>query len=136
MSSLPLPPSDAPRRKAEIPAGLALSADGKKLYVAANLSNKLLELDAQDGKVLRSWVAGVAPFDVILAGRKAYISNWGGRQPDAQSVTGPAGKGTTVRVDAVRHIASEGSVSVIDLAAPKSEIRNPQSEILTGLHAS
>ena len=92
LHSLPLPPSDAPLRKAEIPAGLALSADGKKLYVAANLSNKLLELDANDGKVLRSWEVGVAPYDVVLAGKKVYVSNWGGRRPDAQSVTGPAGK--------------------------------------------
>ena len=41
--------------------------------------------------------------------------NWGGRRPGAESVTGPAGRGTLVRVDSVRHIANEGSVSVIDL---------------------
>ena len=134
--SIPLPPSDAPQRKAEIPAGLALSADGKKLYVVLNLSNKLMELEANDGRVLRTWEVGVAPYAVGLAGNQAYVSNWGGRRPDAQSVTGPAGHGTKVRVDPVRHIASEGSVSVIDLADAKSEIRNPNLEILTGLHAS
>ena len=134
--SIVLPPSDAPGRKAEIPAGLALSPDRTKLYVVANLSNKLLELAADDGKVLRSWDVGVAPFDVLLAGNKAYVSNWGGRRPDANSLTGPAGRGTIVRVDPVRHIASEGSVSVIDLVAPQSKIQNPKSEIVTGLHAS
>ena len=74
----------------------------------------------------------------MLAGHKAYVSNWGGRRPDANSVTGPAGRGTLVRVDPVRFIASEGSVSVIDLgqAAAQSEVRSPKSEILTGLHAS
>ena len=50
-----------------------------------------------------------------LAGKKIYVSNWGGRRPDADSVTGPAA-GDKVRVDD-RCIASEGSVSVIDLAS-------------------
>ncbi len=112
--SLPLPPANAPLREAEIPAGIAVSSDGKKLYVAGNLSNRLLELDAMTGKVLRTWDVGVAPFDVVLAGQKIYVSNWGGRRPYADSLTGPAGNGMRVRVDA-RSIASEGSVSVIDL---------------------
>jgi len=60
---------------------------------------------------------GVAPFDVVLAAGKAYVSNWGGRRPDKGDRTGPAGRGTTVRVDPVRNIPSEGSVSIIDLAA-------------------
>ena len=134
--SIPLPPANAPGRKAEIPAGIAVSPDGKKLYVVLNLSNRLAELDAATGRVLRIWDVGVAPFAVLLAGHKIYVSNWGGRRPDADSVTGPAGDGTRVRVDA-RSIASEGSISVIDLEANtnQSTIRNPQSEIVTGLHA-
>ena len=111
--SIPLPPANAPDRTDEIPAGIAVSPDGKKIYVALNLSNRLAELDAATGRVLRIWDVGVAPFDVVLAGRKIYVSNWGGRRPDADSVTGPAGRGTLVRVDS-RSIASEGSVSVID----------------------
>lgn len=128
--SISLPAATAPERKAEIPAGITVSPDGKRLYVALNLSNRLLELDANDGKAMRAWDVGVAPYDVVLARNKIYVSNWGGRRPDAQSVTGPAGRGTTVRVDSVRHIASEGSVSVIDLDGL------PTREILTGLHAS
>ena len=41
-----MPPANAPRREAEIPAGIAVSADGARLYVCGNLSNTLLELDA------------------------------------------------------------------------------------------
>ena len=131
LCSLALPPADAPGRKAEIPSGLAVSADGRRLYVCGNLSNRLLELDAADGRLLRSWDVGVAPYDVALVGGKAYVSNWGGRRPDANSLTGPAGRGTLVRVDPVRHIASEGSVSVIDFEAGIAK-----TEIVTGLHAS
>ncbi len=126
--SIPLPPANAPRRKVEIPAGLALSADGNRLYVALNLSNRAAELDSTTGAVLRSWDAGVAPYDVVVAGDKIYVSNWGGRRPDAGSVTGPAGRGTVVRVDA-RGVASEGSVTVIDAKANRI-----LPEILTGKH--
>ena len=131
--SIALPQANAPERENEIPAGLAVSADGKKLYVAGNLSNRLLELDAATGKVLRTWDVGVAPFDVVLAGHKVYVSNWGGRRPDNGSLTGPAGRGTLVRVDA-RSIASEGSVSVIDLASPTAPL-TPPHEIVIGPHA-
>jgi DNA-binding beta-propeller fold protein YncE len=131
--SLPLPIANAPRRKDEIPAGIAVSRDGKRLYVALNLSNRLAELDAVSGKVLRLWDVGVAPFDVALVGHKAYVSNWGGRRPDAHSFTGPAGRGTFVRVDN-RYIANEGSVSVIDLDA-KPESDDWEQNILTGVHA-
>ena len=130
--SIALPPADAPERENEIPAGLTVSADGKKLYVAGNLSNRLFELETATGKLLRTWNVGVAPFDVVLAGHKLYVSNWGGRRPNATSVTGPAGRGTFVRVDA-RSIASEGSVTVIDLAQGK--ISAAPREIVVGPHA-
>ncbi len=138
LRSLRLPPANAPQRKAEIPSGLALSRDGKRLYVAMNLSNRLGELDAETGQVLRLWDVGVEPYDVVLTETKAFVSNWGGRRPDPQSLTGPAGKGTLVRVDPVRHIASEGSVSIIDLRPPKSPSAapTPVTELITGLHAS
>ena len=129
--SIPLPKGAAPRRKEEIPAGLALSPDGSRLYVVFNLSNRLAELEAATGKVLRTWDVGVAPYAVVLVGHKAYVSNWGGRRPDARSVTGPAGHGVRVRVDPVRHIANEGSVSVIDLAADRV-----LGEVIVGLHSS
>jgi YVTN family beta-propeller protein len=129
--SIALPPANAKGRTNEIPTCIAVSRDGKKIYVALNLANRLAELDAATGKILRMWNVGVAPFDVVLTGKKIYVSNWGGRRPDANSLTGPAGRGTLVRVDE-RSIASEGSVSVIDL---NSELRTPNSELLTGLHA-
>jgi YVTN family beta-propeller protein len=129
-ATFPLPAANAPQRAAEIPAGLALSADGKRLYVALNLSNRLIELDTLTGQVLRLWDVGDEPYDVVLAGKKAYVSNWGGRRPDAQSVTGPSGRGTRVRVDPVRFVASEGSVSIVRL-----DSTDKPDEILTGLHA-
>jgi DNA-binding beta-propeller fold protein YncE len=129
--SIPLPGANAPRRKEEIPAGLALSPDGQRLYVALNLGNRLAEIDAPSGRLLRLFDVGVAPYDVAIVGSKVYVSNWGGRRPRPGDLTGPAGRGTEVRVDPVRHIASEGSVSVIDL-----QRGTPLGEILVQLHAS
>src|ERR1017187_7892310 len=86
LCSLTLPPAKAPDRDEEIPTGIAVSADGKKIYVALNLSNRLAELDAATGKVLRLWDAGVAPFDAVRCKNKIYVSNWGvaGPTPAAQ----------------------------------------------------
>ncbi len=130
--ALPLPPANAPGRVADIPAGLAVSRDGKKLCVALNLSNRLAELDAATGRVLHLWNTGVAPFDVVAVRGKIYVSNWGGRRPGPDSLTGPAGRGTLVRVDP-RSIASEGSVTVIH---PETDTNSQTStpDLLTGLH--
>jgi YVTN family beta-propeller protein len=129
--SLPLPLARAPRRKEEIPSGLAVSSDGRRLYVCGNLSNTLIELDAETGKVLRTFPVGVAPYDVVLTGKKAYVSNWGGRRPGKGDMTGPAGRGTVVRVDPIRNIADEGSISVIDLTLGRAT-----NEVMAGLHSS
>ncbi len=129
--SIPLPNADAPRREAEIPSGLALSGDGATLLVCGNLSNRLLEVDTGTGAVRRTFPVGVAPYDVVRVRNRAFVSNWGGRRPGEGDVVGPAGRGTVVRVDPVRHIASEGSVSIVDL-----EAGSVMAEIITGLHAS
>ena len=128
--SIQLPPANAPERARDIPSGLAVSADGRRLYVCGNLSNRLFEIDAASGDVLRTFDVGVAPYDVVLVGDRALVSNWGGRRPGPDDLTGPAGKGTRVRVDPVRHIASEGTVSVVDLGT------DAVREVLVGLHAS
>jgi len=129
--SIPLPPASAPRREQEIPAGIAVSPDGRRLYVALNLSNRLGEFEASGGQILRLFDVGVAPYDVVLAGHKAYVSNWGGRRPGPGDAVGPAGRGTTVRIDPASGIANDGSVSVIDLRSGRTE-----AEIPVGLHAS
>ena len=130
-SVLPVPDAEAPKQRREIPTGLAVSEDGKRLYVAGNLGGRVYELSALTGTLLRSWETGVAPYDVVLTGSKAYVSNLGGRFPRQGELTAPAGKGTVVLVDSERYIALAGSVTVIDLASGRVS-----SEIATGLHTS
>ena len=128
--AIALPDADAPMRKQEIPSGLAFNADATKLYVCGNLSNKLLEIQLDSGIVTRTWDVGVAPYDVRIVGNTAIVSNWGGRRPAQGDLVGPAGKGTTVRVDPVRFIANEGSVSFVDLESSRID------EVIVGLHPS
>ncbi len=129
--TIPLPPARAPKRNNDIPSGLAVSTDGKLLYVCLNLGNKVAEIEIESRKLLRTFDVGVAPYDVVIHHGRAYVSNWGGRRPGPADLTGPAGRGTMVRVDPVRHIASEGSVSIIDLTTG-----TVVDELLTGRHAS
>ena len=128
--TIPLPEANAPRRKQEIPSGLSVNDDGSRLLVCGNLSNTLIEIDTASSQVLRRIPVGFAPYDVVQVHGLAFVSNWGGRVPGNGDLTGPAGRGTEVRVDSVRHIANEGSVSIVDLA------NSGVTEIITGLHCS
>ncbi len=119
--TIQLPDAKAPRRAQEIPSGLAIDETTGKLFVCGNLSNSLIVINLADGKVERKLPVGVAPYDVVLHKNKAYVSNWGGRIPGENDLTGPAGRGTTVRVDPVRHIANEGSISIVDLNSGATE---------------
>ena len=129
--TIPLPPAEAPGRKAEIPAGLAISPDGLRLYVALNLSNRVAEIEIAAGRVLRWWEVGVAPYDVALVRDRLYVSNWGGRRPGPGDPAGPAGRGMMVRMDAETTAAREGSVSIVDLVSARVT-----TELVTGRHAS
>ncbi len=129
--TLKLPEANAPRRAAEIPTGLAISSDDSRIYVCGNLSNQLYELEIATGKLLRTWPVGVAPYDVRIVGKHAFVSNWGGGRPKDGDTVGPAGKGTIVKVDPTTHVASEGSISMIAL-----EGESPITETLVGLHPS
>ena len=113
--SFPLPPANAPRREEEIPSGIAVSPDGATLYIVLNLTGRLGEFAASDGRLRRTIDVGFAPYDVVLVGNRAFVSIWGGRRPRPGDATGPAGRGTLVKVDPKTGIADSGSVSVIDL---------------------
>ena len=124
----PIPLEAAP---VSIPGRFAFSGDGTRLYVPMNAQNEVWEVDPSERKVLRKFPVGVAPYAAIVAGDRLFVSNWGGRRPDKTAMAGPAGHVGTVRVDPVRHIASEGSVTAIDLKTGK-----PLGETVLGPHAS
>ena len=112
------------------PGGLALNEEGNKIYVTLSRNNSLGIVNMADRSIAEIPV-GVAPFDVLcISPAKAYISNWGGRQPlEGESVYKTSG--SNVLVDPKTGIANNGAVSVVDLEKKK------QTKVIeVGLHPS
>jgi len=63
------------------PAGIAVSPDGSRMFVAENLSNKVAVVDVSRQKVVTKIEVGEYPYDCVISndGRLVYISNWGSR---------------------------------------------------------
>jgi YVTN family beta-propeller protein len=62
----------------QYPAGIALSRDGRFLYVAENLSDTLAVVDLARGRVIQRVRAGRYPYAVISGPRgEVYVSVWG-----------------------------------------------------------
>ena len=112
-------------------AGLALSPDEKTVYLCLSRNNSLGVLDLESGKLLKEVPVGVAPYDVVLFadGKKAFVSNWGGRHPRAGERTAKS-SGTDTLINE-RGVAASGTVSVVDLEAGRET-----TQITTGLHPS
>jgi YVTN family beta-propeller protein len=113
-----------------VPGGLALNDQQNKIYVTLSRNNTLAVVDlAEEG--VKQIPVGIAPYEVILAtDSKAYVSNWGGRRPHKGESTYNT-SGSQVLVDPETGIASNGSVSVVDLEAGV-EVKH----IEVGLHPS
>jgi YVTN family beta-propeller protein len=128
-SPIKIPTSLTGKSASALPAGLTFGAEGKNLWAALNLHNTVAEIDLAAGRVLWEIPVGNAPYEVVRVGGKLYVSNWAGRLPQPGQPTGPSGRGVPVRVDPRRHIASDGSVSVVEWAGGR-EVK----QIAVGLH--
>lgn len=109
------------------PGGFALDETKGLIYVALSRNNSIGVVDVASGKVSAEIPVGIAPYDVLLHGARAYVSNWGGRRPTPDDITGPTSGSRAVVTPA--GIASTGTVSVIDLAS-----RKVTQEIAVDLH--
>ncbi|MCK5704402.1 MAG: beta-propeller fold lactonase family protein, partial [Cyclobacteriaceae bacterium] len=111
-----------------VPGGFVLEEQNDKLYTTLNRSNSLAIVKLSD-KTIKEIPVGISPYEVLLLSpQKAYVSNWGGRQPREGEATYKSSK-SDVLIDPETGIANNGSVSVVDLKKGK-EIKN----IEVGLH--
>ena len=111
-----------------VPGGMVLDKENETLYVTLNRSNSLAIVKLSDKNITEIPV-GVAPYEVqLFSKQKAYVSNWGGRQPKEGESTYKTSK-SDILVDSITGIANNGTVSVVDLKEGK-EIKN----IEVGLH--
>ena len=116
---------------ARYPAGIAVSRDGRTLYVAENLADSLAVVDIAARRVVQRLATERYPYGVVAGpDGTVYVSAWGGWTVSAfpARANGTLGEGTRIRVarhpsalllstDGSRLFAASGStdrVSVID----------------------
>ncbi len=127
------------------PGALALSADGRSLYVVFNALNTVGIIDLTTNTLVKMIPVGNSPRDIVVVNDKAFVSNEGGRPagpddftlngrdnsaillgPDNIDYAGPTGTAqstnifTPIVADPVTGAAVTGTVSVVDLAAGRT----------------
>jgi phosphoesterase family protein len=86
------------------PAGLAMSRDGRWLYVAENLADSLAIVDLAVGRVVQRLATERYPYDVVVApDGRAYVSAWGGQTISIFAPGGGAGLRGDGRMNGGRH---------------------------------
>jgi YVTN family beta-propeller protein len=96
-------------------AGLAVSPDGTRLYIALSKRNAITIVDIASETVMATVPVGVAPFRIVVSpdGKTVFVANRGGRHPrngEAAAISG----GTEVRTDRATGATVGGSISFID----------------------
>ena len=100
LDALPRSPFAFPGREDgnPYPGGLALSEDGRTLYVVLSRNNTLAVLDLDTRTVVKQIPVGNAPHAVVVRGNKAYVSNQGGRRATSRDFTNDS-SGTPIVAD-------------------------------------
>jgi DNA-binding beta-propeller fold protein YncE len=79
IDSIVLAPKEPKKDGTRYPAGIALSLDGKSLYVTENLGDSLAVVDLEHKRVVQRLQTESYPYDVVTARDGAvYVSAWGG----------------------------------------------------------
>jgi YVTN family beta-propeller protein len=115
------------------PEGLALSPDGKSLYVALSRANALGVIDLATQKVVEQIPVGNAPWGVTVDGGSVFVSNEGGRPAQPGDFTNNS-SGTNIVADKGSGGAATGSVSVVDVASQKTTASIPVGLEPTSMH--
>jgi YVTN family beta-propeller protein len=133
------------------PFNLAVSNDGKRIYVVAQDGNSLMVADAETGKVIRKIPVGFHPHSVLLdqAANKAYVSNqWadnvsvidlGSLEVTDTIVTGDGPAGMSLSSDGkLLYVVNSYSndISFIDLATGEEKKRFVAGNNPTGIDVS
>jgi YVTN family beta-propeller protein len=125
--------------KTQAPARLALpneiliekESSGEYLYVVLNGNNKVIKQDFLTGDTVWTTDPGIAPYGLVKASGKIYVTNWAGRSPDADDKNVAGVPWGLARVDNKKAggATREGSVAVIDAGTGKII-----KELVVGLH--
>jgi YVTN family beta-propeller protein len=108
----------------DLPSGMALSSDGKTLYVALNGVNELGEIDTATNQLTSVIKVGNAPRQVTVVGNDAFVSNEGGRPAKPGQFTNQS-DGTAIVASKVTGAATTGTVSEVNLTTGKEVTEIP-----------
>src|SRR2546421_813830 len=94
--------------------GLALSADGKTLYVVLNMRNSVGVINLISSQYVGTIPVQNAPKSIVVMGQHAYVATQGGRPANPGEYTALSA-GTPIVADPESAFSTTGTVSVIDL---------------------
>ncbi|MBW8878630.1 MAG: bifunctional YncE family protein/alkaline phosphatase family protein [Acidobacteria bacterium] len=102
--TLALAPKEAGKEATRYPAGLALSPDGRRLYVAENVGDSLAVMELPDGRIVQRLPAGHSPYGVAVSrDGTVFVSAWGERHVAVFRPDGTGSLAAVRRVEVGRH---------------------------------
>jgi YVTN family beta-propeller protein len=132
---IPLPTSGPPPQGQRInpyPAGLAVSGDGRTLYVVDNLADAVSIVDVPGSAVRATVPVGHNPYTIVLSpdgGSVAYVSNWGEQTVSALDTT-------TAAVQQTINVGTHPSALAINPRRDELYVANSDSNTISVISTS
>ena len=104
-------------------------SSGDFLYVTLNGNNQVVKVDMEKETIIWEANVGVAPYGLVAANGKLFVTNWAGRIPDEADTDVAGVPWGSAKVDPLNGSTREGSVSVLEPATGKV-----LNELTVGLH--
>jgi len=99
-----------------VPTGITFSEDGGTAWVGLSNQNAVAEVNAATRSLTRQIGVGAVPYSLVVSHkrRQLYVSNRGGRRPEAPDTTAQSSE-TTVVTHPDTGATATGTISIIDL---------------------
>src|SRR5262249_44516624 len=111
------------------PAGMAWHSE-TELWVTSTRGNTVQLIDVETKTVKQTVPVGIAPYSILGAGNRYFVSNWGGNRPHRRSPRAFS-SGSPIHIDRRTGIANQGTLSVLEEVAGRWK---ETKAIRVGLH--